>query len=51
VGVMEFAPSAGGTRFAYDIRLASPIPGLALLVRAALTRSITQALPRVERDA
>jgi uncharacterized protein YndB with AHSA1/START domain len=51
VGVMEFAPSAGGTRFVYDIRLASPIPGLALLVRAALTRSITQALPAVERDA
>jgi len=30
---------------------ASPIPGLAPLVRAALTRSITQALPGVERDA
>ncbi len=52
VGTMEFAPSAGGgTRFSYDIRLASRIPGLALLVRAALTRSITQALPKVERDA
>jgi uncharacterized protein YndB with AHSA1/START domain len=51
VGVMEFAPTAGGTRFVYDIRLASPIPGLALLVRTALTRSITQALPKVERDA
>ncbi|MGP0100276.1 MAG: SRPBCC family protein [Solirubrobacteraceae bacterium] len=52
VGVMEFAPApGGGTRFVYDIRLASPIPGLALLVRAALTRSITRSLPKVERDA
>jgi uncharacterized protein YndB with AHSA1/START domain len=51
VGVMEFAPSAGGTHFSYDIRLASPIPGLALLVRAALTRSIAQALPGVEQAA
>jgi uncharacterized protein YndB with AHSA1/START domain len=51
LGVMTFAPRDGGTRFVYDIRLASPIPGLALIVRAALTRSITQALPKVERDA
>jgi uncharacterized protein YndB with AHSA1/START domain len=51
VGVMSFAPAPGGTRFVYDIRLASPVPGLALLVRAALTRSITQALAKVERDA
>ena len=52
VGVMEFAPTpAGGTRFVYDIRIASPVPGLALLVRAMLTRSITQALPKIERDA
>jgi uncharacterized protein YndB with AHSA1/START domain len=52
VGVMEFAPTAsGGTRFVYDIRLASPVPGLALLVRGALTRSITQSLDIVERDA
>lgn len=51
VGVMDFADASGGTRFVYDIRLASPVPGLALLVRAALTRSITKALPKVERDA
>jgi uncharacterized protein YndB with AHSA1/START domain len=52
VGVMTFAPTpSGGTRFVYDIRIASPIPGLAPLVRASLTRSITQALPAVERDA
>ncbi len=51
LGVMEFAPTPAGTRFVYDIRLASPIPGLALLVRAMLTRSIEQSLPKVERDA
>jgi uncharacterized protein YndB with AHSA1/START domain len=52
VGVMEFAPIAGGgTRFVYDIRLASAIPGLAPLVRAALTRSIARSLDKVQRDA
>lgn len=51
LGVMTFAPRDGGTNFVYDIRLAAPIPGLALLVRAALTRSITRALPKIERDA
>jgi uncharacterized protein YndB with AHSA1/START domain len=51
LGVMEFAPSGTGTRFVYDIRLASPIPGLALLVRAMLTRSIERSLPKVEREA
>jgi uncharacterized protein YndB with AHSA1/START domain len=50
VGVMSFAPAAGGTLFHYDIRIASPIPGIAPLVRAALTRSITASLPKVERD-
>src|ERR1700759_2062499 len=52
LGVMTFAATpGGGTRFVYDIRIASPVPGLAPLVRAALTRSIAQALPGVERDA
>jgi uncharacterized protein YndB with AHSA1/START domain len=52
LGVMTFAATpSGGTRFVYDIRIASPIPGIAPLVRASLTRSITQALPNVERDA
>lgn len=51
VGVMEFASTSSGTRFVYDIRLASSIPGLALLVRAMLTRSIERSLPKVERDA
>jgi uncharacterized protein YndB with AHSA1/START domain len=52
LGVMTFAATpSGGTRFGYDIRIASPIPGIAPLVCAALTRSIAQALPGVERDA
>ena len=52
VGVMTFEPTAaGGTRFVYDIRLASPIPGIAAIVRASLTRSIARALPDVERKA
>ncbi len=52
VGVMSFAPApGGGTRFVYDIRLASPVPGLALLVRTMLTRSITGALAKIERGA
>jgi uncharacterized protein YndB with AHSA1/START domain len=51
VGVMSFSPEGGGTRLLYDIRLASPIPGLAPVVRAALTRSITRALPSVESKA
>jgi len=52
VGVMSFAPDpAAGTRFVYDIRLASPIPGVAPLVRALLTRSIARSLPGVERAA
>jgi uncharacterized protein YndB with AHSA1/START domain len=52
LGVMEFAPSPdGGTHFVYDIRLGAAIPGLALLVRAALTRSIARSLGQVDRDA
>jgi hypothetical protein len=49
---MEFGPTpSGGTRFVYDIRIASPIPGLAPLVRASLTRSIERSLPGVEQQA
>lgn len=52
VGVMSFEPTAaGGTRFVYDIRIASPIPGLAPLVTASLTRSICKALASVEAAA
>jgi uncharacterized protein YndB with AHSA1/START domain len=51
VGVMTFTSDAGGTKMVYDIRLASPIPGLALLVRASLTREITKGLARVDERA
>jgi len=51
VGVMTFAPSGGGTSFVYDIRLASPIPGVAVIVRAALARSIEASLEQIDRDA
>lgn len=51
VGEMTFTPEGDGTRFHYDIRLASPIPGLAAIVRASLTRSINKNLDKVEREA
>jgi uncharacterized protein YndB with AHSA1/START domain len=52
VGVMDFEPTAaGGTRFVYDIRIASPIPGVAPLVTASLTRSISKSLASVEAAA
>jgi len=51
LGTMTFAPSSSGTRFVYDIRVASPIPGLAPVVRALLTRSISRSLPKIEREA
>jgi uncharacterized protein YndB with AHSA1/START domain len=52
VGEMTFADDGqGGTLFHYDIRLASPVPGLAPLVKASLTRSVTRALPSVEQNA
>jgi len=51
VGTMTFAPAGDGTSFVYDIRIASPIPGVAPLVCAVLTRSITRSLPKVDREA
>ncbi len=51
LGVMTFAGASGGTAFVYDIRLGSGVPGLALLVRTSLTRSIRGSLSRIERDA
>src|SRR3984957_8744277 len=52
VGTMTFTPTAnGGTHFVYDIRIASPIPGLAPLVHASLTRSIKRSLDGGERGA
>jgi uncharacterized protein YndB with AHSA1/START domain len=52
VGVMTFEPDGrGGTHLHYDIRLASPIPGLAAIVRASLTRSVNKGLATVEQNA
>ena len=52
LGVMTFAPTeSGGTKFEYDIRLASAVPGLAVLVKASLTRSIRRSLDKIEREA
>jgi uncharacterized protein YndB with AHSA1/START domain len=52
VGVMTFTPEGEhDTHLHYDIRLASPVPGLAMIVRASLVRSINRGLPTVERDA
>ena len=51
VGTMTFAATPGGTHFVYDIRIASPIPGVAPIVHASLTRSIARSLPGVEREA
>jgi uncharacterized protein YndB with AHSA1/START domain len=52
LGTMTFAATSdGGTRLVYDIRIASAIPGLAPIVHAALTRSITKSLDAVERKA
>jgi uncharacterized protein YndB with AHSA1/START domain len=51
VGTMMFIPNGAGTRLLYDIRVASPIPGVAPIVRAMLTRSIVASLPAVERAA
>jgi uncharacterized protein YndB with AHSA1/START domain len=52
LGVMTFTPHGqGGTHLHYDIRLASPIPGVAAIVQAALTRSVEKGLGKVEQDA
>jgi uncharacterized protein YndB with AHSA1/START domain len=51
VGTMTFVPNGDGTRLVYDIRIASPVPGLAPIVRAMLTRSIVASLPDVEKAA
>lgn len=52
VGTMSFEPTgAGGTRFVYDIRIASPIPGIAPIVHASLTRSIARSLAGVQAAA
>jgi hypothetical protein len=49
---MTFEPDGrGGTHLHYDIRLASPVPGLAALVRASLMRSVNKGLAGVEQNA
>lgn len=51
-GTMRFSPTAsGGTHLDYKIKLASPIPGLAKLVKAALTGSIRKGLKKVDEQA
>ena len=52
VGTMRFSERpGGGSRLDYRIRLSSPAPGLALAVKASLTRSIEQNLPKVDTAA
>jgi uncharacterized protein YndB with AHSA1/START domain len=52
LGVMRFSRLPdGGTHLDYRIRLSSPAPGLALLAKAALTRTIEQGLPEVDARA
>ena len=51
IGTMTFVPKGPGTRFLYDIRIASPIPGLAPIVQTQLTRSIVKAMASVEQAA
>jgi uncharacterized protein YndB with AHSA1/START domain len=51
-GVMVFSTKpGGGSHLDYRIRLASPIPGLAAIVKLALTRSVTDGLAKVDRAA
>jgi uncharacterized protein YndB with AHSA1/START domain len=51
LGVMSFTADGQGSHLHYDIRLASPIPGLAPIVKASLTRSVAKGLGKVEQDA
>jgi hypothetical protein len=51
-GVMAFsAGQNGGSRLDYSIRFSSPVPGLAAIVKRAVTRSITAGLKQVDRAA
>lgn len=52
LGVMTFSERpGGGSTLDYTIRLGSAVPGLALIVKAALTKSIDDALPGVDERA
>lgn len=52
VGTMLFSERpGGGCHLDYRIRLSSPVPGLALIVKTSLTRSVNQNLPAVDAAA
>lgn len=52
VGTMRFSERPdGGSHLDYTIRLSSPVPGLTAAVRASLTRSLGQSLPKVDAAA
>ena len=52
VGTMRFSDlPGGGSHLDYKIRLSSPVPGLTLAVKASLTKSIGQNLPKVDAAA
>jgi uncharacterized protein YndB with AHSA1/START domain len=49
VGIMTFAPlPGGGTHLDYRIRIASRIPGVAPLVKAATTRNLNAGLAKIK---
>lgn len=49
VGVMRFtALPGGGSHLDYRIRIASRVPGVAPIVKAATTRALTQGLAKVD---
>jgi uncharacterized protein YndB with AHSA1/START domain len=51
-GVMTFSPTpSGGTHLDYKIRLGAPVPGLAAIVKGALTNSIRKGLPKADAAA
>jgi uncharacterized protein YndB with AHSA1/START domain len=51
-GLMEFSDRpGGGCHLDYKIKLASPIPGVAGIVKKTLTKSITDTLPKVDAAA
>lgn len=52
LGVMTFSERpGGGSNLDYKIALGSAIPGVALIVKTALTKSITDAMPGVDERA
>lgn len=51
-GVMAFSSRpGGGSHLDYRIRFGSPVPGLAAIVKRAVTRSIVAGLKKVDRAA